>query len=269
MRRLGRHMLLTLMVSALMILGAPAAFAQPPNDDFADATEVGALPFMDTVDTSDATAAPDDPEPTCVETSATVWYSYTATENQFIDADTFGSDYDTTLSVWTGEPGQLEQVACNDDRGGDLQSRVNVEVAAGTTYYFMVGSFDGEAGGNLVFSVDVGAPPAGLREVTIDESGTVRPKTGEATIRGTVVCTGPDTVFLDGFARQRKGRLFIEGFFFDVIECSEGETPWTATITEANGLFTGGRLDVTLFAFSEEEDVFVEASTTVKLRGKK
>ena len=57
-----------------------------------------------------------------------------------IEANTFGSNYDTTLSVYTGSRGSLMQLACNDD-SGSLQSRIRFDAVAGTTYYFMVSSF--------------------------------------------------------------------------------------------------------------------------------
>ena len=132
----------------------------------------------------------------------------------------------------------------------------------------MVGSFDASESGTLMFNVDAGAPPAGLRDITIDETASVTPKTGEVTVSGTVTCAGEDTVFIDGMVRQRKGRVFIEGFFFTEVECSAGTTPWSATVEFSNGLFTSGRADVTVFASSESDDVFVEDSATVKLLGK-
>ena len=35
----------------------------------------------------------------------------------WVTADTFGSDYDTTLAVYAGSPGALSELACNDDSG--------------------------------------------------------------------------------------------------------------------------------------------------------
>jgi hypothetical protein len=53
----------------------------PPNDDFDAATEIGGLPFSDSLDTSGATQAPDDPALSCgqdpeSEYSNSVWYRY-------------------------------------------------------------------------------------------------------------------------------------------------------------------------------------------------
>ena len=138
------------------------------NDDFDNAVNVGALPFSDARDTTAASSAADDPVD-CFN-NGSVWYQFTAISNTSISANTFGSDYDTTLAVYTGSRGALEMVpgGCNDDFSS-LQSRVDFNATAGTTYYFMVGFCCGNGaigGGNLVFSVEQVSPPS--MEVTID-----------------------------------------------------------------------------------------------------
>lgn len=137
----------------------------PPvaNDDFDNAITVGALPFSDTRDTSTATSASDDPVD--CHNNGSVWYQFTPPSDITIMANTFGSDYDTTLAVFTGSRGALELVpgGCNDDFSG-LQSRVVFNAIGGTTYYFLLGFCCGNGasgGGNLIFSVEeyFPAPP--------------------------------------------------------------------------------------------------------------
>jgi hypothetical protein len=261
----GRSILMIAVV-ALMVVGvAPSARAQPPNDDFANATIVTEpLPFTDSVDTTDATVEPTDPEPSCVGTTHTVWYSYTPSADGRIQVDTVGSDYDTTLSAWVGDPGDFREVACNDDFF-DLQSLIRFDVTSGETYSIMAGSFEDSPGGNLQITVDVGAPPI-LEDLTIDPTGSVKPKTGTAVIRGTVTCSEPGgTVFLDGSLSQRIGRARVFGFGFTEVECS-GETPYSIVIIPENGLFVGGPASAQVFAFTEEE--FLEASREIRLRGR-
>jgi hypothetical protein len=147
---------LAVAVLALVMAQASAASAQPANDDFDNAIEVTGLPFSDTQNTVDATTADDDPD--CAGNGHTVWYAFTPDEDARISADTFGSDYDTTLSVYTGDLGSLSQIACNDDTNS-LQSRVTFDAVAGETYYFMIGACCDGPGGNLVVSVDVVPPP--------------------------------------------------------------------------------------------------------------
>jgi hypothetical protein len=140
--------------TAVLILGILAAFsvfpafaAAPSNDDFDDATVISELPFSDSIDTTGATTADDDPG--CFGQGSTVWYAFTPEEDIPVRADTGGSDYLATVSVYTGSRGKLTQIAC------DNQGRMQFEAVAGETYFFMVGGqFGGGPGGQLDFSVD-------------------------------------------------------------------------------------------------------------------
>lgn len=175
---------LLLVASALALFGlSGTAFAQPSNDDFDGATVVTEpLPFTDSVSTVDATRAADDP--TCSDNDHTVWYSYTASADGFITSNTFGSDYDTTLSVYTGDRGTLTQVACNDDAvgGGVIQSKVTWEAVAATTYHITAGSFSGGEGGNLSLTVQQGEPLLEIEDLSVDPIGRIDPSTRVATI---------------------------------------------------------------------------------------
>jgi hypothetical protein len=263
-QKLRRTALLLLTVPALVVLAASPAIAQPANDDFDSATVVPGLPFTDQVNTTEATTAADDPE--CAGQGATVWYSFTPTEDLRVEANTFGSDYDTTLSVYTGAPGALTQIACNDDAAGSVQSRVRFDATAGETYFFMVGSFASGPGGNLTFNLDVAPPPFELG-LTIDPVGSVVPSKGVATISGTVTCSEPALVEVQGRMEQRVGRLLITGFFSTFVECTPPATAWSATVEGENGLFVAGRAQVDAVAFAFEEGASAEASATVRLRG--
>jgi hypothetical protein len=213
----------------------------------------------------DATTAPDDPE--CAGNGHTVWYRFTPSADTRVNADTFGSDYDTTLSVYTGSRGALTQIACNDDFDS-LQSRVIIDATAGTTYFFMVGSFFASPGGNLVFTVQEAPPPLEIA-VTVNPTGTFNPQTGVATISGTLTCSQPALfVDLSGELRQRVGRFFVTGSFGVFFEDCFGDTSWVATV-EGNGLFRGGPASANVFAFACTEFECAEAQTTqtVRLRG--
>lgn len=193
------------------ILGT-SAYAQPPsNDDFDSATiVVEPLPFNDNIDTSEATTAVDDPD--CVGNGPTAWYAYTPFADSFVTANTFGSNYDTTLSVYSGSRGSLIQIACNDDFGG-LQSRVDWEAQAGETYYLMVGAFASGPGGMLNFTVEEADPPL-FSGVTIN-SATFTPKSGVATVDLTATFEEPVFVFFMDFELiQRSGQGSIVGQVF-------------------------------------------------------
>jgi hypothetical protein len=154
MRRPQTTRLVVVTVAGLLLalVNVSPAVAQPANDDFDNATVVGALPFTDTIGTADATTAGDDPF--CNGNEHSVWYAFTPTANTTIRADTVGSNYDTTLSVYTGTRGALSQIAC-----ASFPAQVTLGVSANTTYYFMVASACcGGPGGTLVFNIT--GPPA-------------------------------------------------------------------------------------------------------------
>jgi hypothetical protein len=142
-------------VLAVMALMAPA-FAQPTNDDLTAATEVTGLPFTETLDTTDATVEPGEPvegDEFCPPRGSTVWYALTLDTTQPVSVNTAGSDYDTTLAVYTGSGfGDLSLVDCNDDTFFGLEAAVTFEAEAGVTYLVQVGSFGGDFGGLLQIS---------------------------------------------------------------------------------------------------------------------
>jgi hypothetical protein len=264
-----KRFLLLALVASLATFAVPGtAMAQPANDDFDDATIVTEpLPYTDSTSTVDATTAPDDPE--CAGNGHTVWYRFTPSTDMRLDANTFGSDYDTTLSVYTGSRGALTQIACNDDFDS-LQSRVVFNATAGTTYFLMAGSFFESPGGNLVFTVQEAPPPLEIA-VTVNPTGTFNPQTSVATISGTITCSQPASfAALFGELRQRAGRVFITGFFDVFLEQCSGETAWMATV-EGNGLFRGGSASasVSAFACSEFDCAQAQTTQTVRLRGSK
>jgi hypothetical protein len=210
----------------------------PTNDDFDNATVITALPFTDNVNTSEATVAADDPlnDETCGFGSIgghTVWYQFTPTENMRINASTVGSNYDPNVFVYTGMRGNLTRIGCNF-----LPESMTFEALAGETYYFLVGSFDGEPGGNLVFKVDVSLEVG----VTIDPVGRVNPSTGLVTISGTVTCSRPAFFELGGSVQQRKA-FASQGSLFASSNC-DGVLPWEGEVAADEGRFVPGLADV-------------------------
>ena len=110
------HLWWGLLGMALLLLCTTVAGAAPAHDEIGNATVITALPFIDgPLYTNAATTAADDPY--CVGRGPTVWYVVTPTADLSMIVHTFGSKYDTTLSVYTGTPGALYPLACNDDFG--------------------------------------------------------------------------------------------------------------------------------------------------------
>jgi hypothetical protein len=224
----------------------PIIAAVPLNDDFESATSViEPLPFTDAINTAEATTAADDPD--CAGNGSTVWYVFAPTQNMRITAHTFGSDYDTTLSVYTGTRGNLNQIACNDDYIG-LQSLVTFDAVAGQLFFLMVGAFDGETGGNLVFTVK--PPPLPPSNLSINSVESVNRLTGDAIVTGTVTCSAPTFVSLSGELRQKAGHFdVVHGSFGFTLQCND-MTPWSVTVRGDNGPFNSGQVKVSTSSFT-------------------
>jgi (2Fe-2S) ferredoxin len=150
-------LVLATLAMSLFAIG-PAAAALPSNDDFDSATPVGQLPYETAVLANEATAAPDDPN--CFGGARTVWYRVVPSTDMRLIVDTAGSNFDSTLGVYTGARGSLTQVACNDDHIR-RQSEVRFDVTGGTPYHIMVGSLTTGVRGALKLHVRQGAPAAG------------------------------------------------------------------------------------------------------------
>ena len=95
--KINRLAMALLMGMALGLPGVSVMAADaPPNDNFADATLISALPFTDSVDNTEATT--EDGEPQNFEPSYyTVWYSFTPTTSGEYQADMTGSSTDGSI----------------------------------------------------------------------------------------------------------------------------------------------------------------------------
>ena len=148
------------LVAVAAVSATPAAAATPPaNDEISGASNVAALPFSATQDSLDATQSPSDPAPSCgAANNYTVWYSYTPSADGTIQASTSGGDYfPPTPTAFTGpanatSASPLAEAACSSS--GTLQ----LNVSAGTTYYFMLGSYSPRP--SFTFTVQAIVPPA-------------------------------------------------------------------------------------------------------------
>jgi hypothetical protein len=129
---------------------------RPANDSCSAATPIAVGGSA----TGSTSCASNDGAANCAAstTSPDVWYAFTADCSGFYVADTEGaSNYDTALSVHTGCPGDLSTiVACDDDSGSGLLSRVVWQQTAGTTYYIRVNGYANETGN---FQLNMGNLP--------------------------------------------------------------------------------------------------------------
>ncbi len=124
------------------------------NDNFADSIEITGSSVSVTGINFGATGETGEPDHASdSEPLNSVWWSWTAPENGFFMVDTAGSNYDTTLGVYTGSAvDSLTEIASNDDLFG-VQSQAIFSATAGTTYHIAV---DGSSGsiGEISLNID-------------------------------------------------------------------------------------------------------------------
>jgi hypothetical protein len=87
------------------------------------------------------------------------WWSWTPTSSGFFQVDTIGSGSDTYLSVFDGSDlANLTLIGANDDGAGNLESLVNLNATAGTTYQIAVDGWSSRTG-PINLSTTPTAPP--------------------------------------------------------------------------------------------------------------
>jgi hypothetical protein len=237
-------------VLALGSLVAPVFAAAPSNDEVGGAVPV-ALGDHVSLDTSGATTTADDATLNDMcgapATDASVWYSFTATEDGGVVLDASASDYSAGFMVFEGTPSQDSMINC-----GPLT--VGFGTSAGTTYTVMV--FDDQQdgnpanGGDLELDVDTAPPPPAV-DMTIDSKAKVD-KSGTAWVSGSYTCTDADNVEIDGELHQSVGRVTINGYggIFDEGTCDGSAHPFSMPITGDNGKFAGGHAASVVFSYA-------------------
>ncbi|NEO45607.1 MAG: calcium-binding protein [Moorea sp. SIO4A3] len=129
------------------------------NDNFADRISLNGTPVSTTGTNVGFTGEPGEPDHAGISSPLnSAWWSWTAAADGIATIDTFGSDYDTSLAVYTGSAvNSLTEIGSNDDTSG-LQSQVTFRVSAGTTYQIAVDGFFSSTGLiDLNINLDQGA----------------------------------------------------------------------------------------------------------------
>jgi hypothetical protein len=217
-----RAVLMAIVVAlASLGLASPVLAAAPGNDVYAGRSIIAALPYSDTLDTSEATS--DDLDVAlnldcgAPATDASVWYEFTPSVDGQIAIDAFASDYTVGIIVVAGTPDAYQLL-----------------------------------GGNLILSVTE-LPPPPVLELTVAAQGSVNQRTGVATVKGTITCTGGDESgknFLEVQLTQIVGRFRIDGSGSTTFACNGLTEAWSVDVVSYNGVLGGGKAAVTVFAFS-------------------
>jgi hypothetical protein len=126
------------------------AQAAPPNDNFADAAVItgDTGTFIET-NVGATREEPNEPHNVTDFDGASIWWRWTAPENGPFTFETFASDFDTVIGIYTGNSvGALTRVVSNDDnQGGNVgTSGVTFYAQQGTEYRISVAGYEGENG---------------------------------------------------------------------------------------------------------------------------
>ena len=203
-----------------------------PNDQCSGAIVISAASYTNTQSTAIATST-GDPAPSCAPTAGSaVWYQYTPPTNGFITVDTFGSDFDTVLAVYTNACGSLNEVACNNNFDGTNASQVMVPVAWATTYRILAGGA-GAQPGNLVFHLLFQQPPSILTQPVSQAV----PIGGSATFSVTAIGTAPLS-----YAWRRNGQAIsgatASAYTTNNVQLSGSGSQFTCVVSNLFGVTT-------------------------------
>lgn len=135
----------------------------PPNDNFENATQIGAIPFSESVDVAGATVEPGESPPSCALSYPTdwrtIWYRYAPSESGTLTMLVRNSSgyIHHAVGVYTGDSlAGLVPISCGFFYPwGATPSAISV--SAGQTYYFQVWSQEADV---VNFSLELPGPPS-------------------------------------------------------------------------------------------------------------
>lgn len=213
-------------IVALLVPGTAMA-APPGNDDFANATAIGSLPYGDVVSNVEATT--ESGEINYCGGANTVWYSVTPSTNAVIRVDPSGTSFTGVLFNAYRQDGSgmggLTHLTCSN-----FGSALTFQTQAGKTYYIRAGStYWGP--GDLHVSVSVVPPPAN------DDIGNATPISGlpysnTVDVTGATMEQGEPTPSCVGylqtgtawyrFTPSQSGSLMAVGDYYNTIAAYSG-----------------------------------------------
>jgi len=152
-----KKLTITIAVFILFVFVTSAYSAAPANDMFANPIIITGTSGTTNGNNIDSTIETGEPE---YGNESTVWWTWTAPSSGGCEFNTFFSDYDTYLAVFTGNSvSSLTTIATNDD-SSNLQSKVCFEVSSGQTYLIQVSGYGGwhYNEGNIILNWQLGGP---------------------------------------------------------------------------------------------------------------
>jgi hypothetical protein len=128
----------------------------PANDEFANATPVGSVPYSDSVDATAASIEANEPVPSCGygQSAGSVWYAFTASTTGSYSIPSYYTGFWPQTAVYTGSSlNNLTSLGCRT-----FGSMLTFHADAGQTYYIQLGGLFG-ARGTIIFDLRVAPDP--------------------------------------------------------------------------------------------------------------
>lgn len=185
-------------------LTAPRSGVPPANDNIANATVISTLPSLSVVTDFDlATNEVGEPLPSCLLDSGnnapqSIWFRISLGTAATVNLDMRGSEFDGSLAVFSGTPGALTEIACDDDFSYEsyYPAIVSLNLDA-ADYYVRVGAYSSpalNAGTMVVLKVNTTPEAQTLTPNTFTDvqdsnpgDGTCNDGTGLCSLRGAIM----------------------------------------------------------------------------------
>jgi hypothetical protein len=149
--------------TSLIVIAPSLALA----DDIADAVPVSGATGQGSGNNIGASREANEPNHAPGRTARrSVWLAWQSPGTGAASFNTRGSGYDTILAVYTGTPGNIQQVASDEDSGGYLTSALSFNTVTNQLYYIAIDGFEGGQGEiNLAWNWIQTSEPAPVIEV--------------------------------------------------------------------------------------------------------
>ena len=210
----------------------------PANDDFANTQVITGSSGSVSGTNVNATKEPGEPNHGGDAGGKSVWYRWQSPSTGTVTFTTAGSNFDTTLGIYTGSSvSALTSIASNDDdpAGGTVSSLASFSASAGTTYRIAVDGFHG-ASGNITLNWSTGSSSI---QTTVQTNPTGR----SFMVDGTTFTTTQNFSWTPGSSHTittttpqsgASGTRFVWGSWSDGGAISHNVAPTTNTTYTAN-----------------------------------
>ena len=240
----------------------PFSIISPPgNDDFVNRVLLAAGTTQATGSNRLSTFETGEPQFPSVAGTKSVWWEWAAGTTGSITVTTSGSDYDTTLAIYSGSGtlASLVHLGSNDDFSG-LASSVTFSATSGQRYYVQVNGYSSAEGSitlNYPAPANVNSPPV----IVTQPAGTILVAGDPLALSVTASGTAPLTYQWRLNGSSIVGATSASYAVASVAEVDEGN--YTVTITNAFGSLTSATAFVGVDPISVRppNDLFASAET--------